>query len=198
MPRTHQKPHPPIWVAAVSSEESFVNAARNGFHIMIIPYAGGLERCSKMVELYRKVWRETGHEPGTEQVQMAFHAYVAETHAAAIEGYIPAMQTYLEVACEAIGGWTGRQSMQYPGYDRLVSAICSQTPENNLDNGYAFAGTPDEVIDQVNRMRALFGEHEPSLQVSFGGITDGEALRTLELFSTAIMPAFSSVAAGVA
>jgi len=108
------------------------------------------------------------------------------------------MQTYLRVACEATSGWTGRQSAQYPGYDRLVSAICSQTPESNLDNGYAFVGTPDEVIDQVKHMRALFGEHEPSLQVSFGGINDAEALRTIELFATAIMPAFTSVAAGVA
>src|ERR1051326_383638 len=198
MPRPHQKPHPPIWVAAVSSEESFVNAARNGYHIMIIPYAGGLKRCSKMVQLYRQVWRESGHEPGTEQVQMAFHAYVAETHTVATKGYIPAMQSYLEVACKAISGWKGRQSTQYAGYDRLVSAISSQTPESNLDNGYAFAGTPDEVINQVKRMCALFGEHEPSLQVSFGGIADSEALRTVELFASDIMPAFSSVAAGAA
>ena len=44
MPRTFQQPHPPIWVAAIASEESFVNAAKNGYHLMIVPYAGGLER----------------------------------------------------------------------------------------------------------------------------------------------------------
>jgi natural product biosynthesis luciferase-like monooxygenase protein len=196
MPRPFQKPHPPIWVAAVSSEESFVNAARNGYHIMIIPYAGGLERCSKMVQLYRQVWRESGYEPGAEQVQMAFHAYVAETHTEALSGYLPAMRTYLEVACEAISGWSGRQSAQYPGYDRLVAAIASQTPESNLDNGYAFVGTPDEVIEQINRMRALFGDHEPSLQVSFGGMADQEPLRTMDLFARYIMPVFAPVAAG--
>jgi len=108
------------------------------------------------------------------------------------------MRTYLEVACEAINGWNGRQSTQYPGYDRLVRAICSQTPESNLDNGYAFVGTPDEVIQQINHVRELFGEHESSLQVTFGGISDDEALRTIELFASAIMPAFTSVAAGVA
>lgn len=49
-PRPCQSPHPPIWVAAVSSEESFVNAAKHGYHIMIVPFAGGFERCSKMIK----------------------------------------------------------------------------------------------------------------------------------------------------
>jgi natural product biosynthesis luciferase-like monooxygenase protein len=190
MPRPYQKPHPPIWVAAIATEESFVNAARNGYHIMIVPYAGGLERTSSMVRVYRQAWRDAGHTPGREQVQMAFHAYVAETHDAAVKGYVPAMRTYLDVFTEAVSSWAGERSVQYPGYEKLVEAISSQTPEGNLEKGYAFVGTPDEVIQQVAHMRELFGEHEPSLQVTFGGISDVEAMRTVELFAECIMPAF--------
>lgn len=190
MPRPLQKPHPPIWVAAITTEESFVNAARNGYNVMIVPYAGGLEHCSALVQTYRQVWRESGHTPGAEQVQMSFHAYVAETHDEAVRGYIPAMRTYLDVFTEAVSSWEGLKSGQYAGYDRLVQAISSQTPEGNLERRYAFVGTPDEVIDQVRYMRELFGEHEPSLQVTYGGITDGEAFRTLDLFARQIMPAF--------
>ena len=47
------------------------------------------------------------------------------------------------------------------------------------------------MIEQVRYMRELFGEHEPSLQVTFGGISDDEALRTLDLFARHIMPAFT-------
>ena len=190
-PRPYQQPHPPIWVAAITSEESFVNAGRQGRHLMIVPYAGGLERCSSLVTLYRQAWCEAGHMPGAEQVQMSFHAYVAETHAEAVRGYVPAMRTYLDVFTEAVSSWHGLESGQYPGYDRLVGAIAAQTPEGNLEKGYAFVGAPDEVIGQVERMRELFGEHEPSLQITFGGISDAEALRTLELFATQIMPHFS-------
>lgn len=191
MPRPLQKPHPPVWVAALTTEESFVNAARNGYHVMIVPYAGGLERCSALVKIYRQVWRESGHMPGAEQVQMAFHAYVAETHEEAVKGYAPAMRTYLDVFTEAVSGWEGLKSGQYAGYDKLVQAINAQTPEDNLEKRYAFVGTPDEVVEQVKYMRELFGEHEPSLQVTFGGITDEEALRTLDLFARRIMPVFS-------
>jgi alkanesulfonate monooxygenase SsuD/methylene tetrahydromethanopterin reductase-like flavin-dependent oxidoreductase (luciferase family) len=31
------KPHPPIWIAAISTE-SFAYAAKNGFNLMIVPY----------------------------------------------------------------------------------------------------------------------------------------------------------------
>ena len=82
MPRPLQQPHPPIWVAAIAAEESFVNAAKNGYHLMIVPYAGGLERTAALVKTYRQVWRESGRVPGTEQVQMSFHAYLAHTRAA--------------------------------------------------------------------------------------------------------------------
>jgi natural product biosynthesis luciferase-like monooxygenase protein len=191
MPRPYQRPHPPIWVAAITSEESFVNAARSGRGIMIVPYAGGLENCSNLVKVYRQVWKESGRVPGTEQVQMSFHAYVAESHAEAVKGYVPAMRTYLDVFTEAVSSWEGLQSGQYPGYENLVAAIAAQTPDGNLEKGYAFVGAPDEVIEQVKRMRDLFGEHEPSLQITFGGIGDAEALRTIELFASHIMPVFS-------
>lgn len=193
MPRPCQRPHPPIWVAAISTEDSFVNAARNGHHVMIVPYAGGLERTSALVRLYRQAWKESGHTPGAEQVQMSVHAYVAETRDEAVQGYVPAMRTYLDLFTEAVSSWSGLQSSQYPGYQKLVEAISAQTPESNLEKGYAFVGTPDDVINQVRRMRELFGEHEPSLQVTFGGMGDSEALRTLELFATCVMPEFNSV-----
>jgi natural product biosynthesis luciferase-like monooxygenase protein len=191
MPHPAQRPHPPIWVAAIASEESFLSAAVNGYHIMIVPFAGGLERTSSLVKLYRQGWRESGHTPGAEQVQMSFHAYVGETHEEAVKGYTPAMRTYLDVFTEAVSSWEGLSSGQYLGYEKLVSAIAAQTPEGNLEKGYAFVGTPDEVIPQVQRMRDLFGEHEPSMQITFGGISDEEALRTLDLFAKHIVPAFN-------
>jgi natural product biosynthesis luciferase-like monooxygenase protein len=191
MPRPVQKPYPPIWVAAITTEESFVNAAKNGYNVMIVPYAGGLEHTSAMVRLYRQVWRESGNTPGTEQVQMAFHVYVAETHDDAVKGFVPAMRTYLDVFMEAVSSWQGLRLRQYSGYEKLVEAIGAQTPQGNIAKGYAFVGTPDEVVEQVRSMRELFGEHEPSLQVTYGGVSDAEAFRTLDLFARHVMPAFA-------
>ena len=54
--------------------------------------------------------------------------------------------------------------------------------------------TPVDVIEQVKRMRERFGEHEPSIQVTFGGIGDAEALRTVDLSAHCIMPVFGASA----
>ncbi len=192
MPRPYQKPHPPIWIAAISSEESFTWPGRQGYNLMIVPYAGGLERTSNFVKAYRQAWRESGHEPGKEQVQMSFHCYIAETREEAIEGYKRPMTTYLEVFTEAVSGWKNTSSLSYPGYDKLVSAISSQTWKTNLDNRTAFVGTPDDVVEHINYLRGLFGEMEPSMQVTFGNISEAEAMRTIELFAKHVMPHFKA------
>src|SRR5262245_29847556 len=76
----------------------------------------------------------------------------------AVQGFIPAMRTYLDVFTEAVSSWEGLKSGQYVGYERLVQSISAQTPEGNIEKRYAFVGTPDEVVEQVRYMRELFGE----------------------------------------
>ena len=53
MPRPVQKPHPPIWIAAVATKESFVWAGRHGYHIMIVPVASNLDLVRDLVQSYR-------------------------------------------------------------------------------------------------------------------------------------------------
>ena len=38
LPRPTQKPHPPIWIAAVVSTESFVWTGQRGYNMMVVPY----------------------------------------------------------------------------------------------------------------------------------------------------------------
>ena len=60
-----------------------------------------------------------------------------------------------------------------------------------MARGEALVRTPEELIGQVQRYRDLFGGHEPSMQVNFGGIGAAEARRTIELFAARVMPAFA-------
>src|SRR5947199_10217271 len=83
MPRIVQRPHPPVWIAAISTEESFVYAARNGFNLMIAPYAGKPGPLQDLVKLYRRVGAQRGQKPGAEQEQVARFAYLAEKRAEA-------------------------------------------------------------------------------------------------------------------
>jgi natural product biosynthesis luciferase-like monooxygenase protein len=191
MPRVMQKPHPPVWIAAISAEESFLYAAKNGFNLMIVPYAGKPGLLQEYVRLYRKVWAESGHKPAAEQVQVAQFCYVAEESGAAKKGFERICRRYLETFADACTAWQGKSSDQYPGYDKMVASIMATTPEKIVAQGGAFVGTPDEVAGQVERCIDAFGRIEPSMQINFGGSTDQDAFRTLELFASQVMPRFS-------
>jgi len=190
MPRVVQKPHPPIWIAAISTEESFVYAAKNGFNLMIVPYAGKPGQLQELVKLYRRVWAESGHRAGAEQVQVAQFCYVAEKREEANAGFERICRRYLEVFADAVVSWKGRSESEYPGYDKMVASILATTPEKIVAQGGAFVGTPGDVGEQIEACRRAFGEIEPSMQINFGGSTDEEALRTLELFAAKVMRHF--------
>jgi alkanesulfonate monooxygenase SsuD/methylene tetrahydromethanopterin reductase-like flavin-dependent oxidoreductase (luciferase family) len=192
MPRVVQKPHPPVWIAAISTEESFIYAARNGFNLMIVPYAGKPGQLQELVRMYRKVWAESGHKPGAEQVQVAQFAYVAEKRAEAQSGFERICRRYLETFADAVQSWRGKSSDQYPGYDKMVASILATTPDKIVAGGGAFVGTPEDVIGQIRACADAFGAIEPSMQINFGGSTDQEAFRTLELFAQKVMPHFKN------
>jgi alkanesulfonate monooxygenase SsuD/methylene tetrahydromethanopterin reductase-like flavin-dependent oxidoreductase (luciferase family) len=159
---------------------------------MIVPYAGGIDRVREMVRAYREAWRDAGHPPGAEQVQTSLHCYVAETRREAVEGARPRVERYIDVFGEAVSSWAGLQSGQYAGYGKMVESIARTTIESMLETNQALIGTPDEVVAQLRFQIEVFGEIEPSIQINFGGMSDREAFRTLELFAARVMPKFAS------
>ena len=189
MPRVVQKPHPPVWIAAISTEESFVYAAKNGFNLMIVPYAGKPGQLQEFVKLYRRLWAGEG-DP---QIQVAQFCYVSEKREEAQAGFERICRKYLEVFADAVVSWKGTTSDQYPGYDKMVASILATTPEKIVQQGGAFVGTPEDVIGQLRACIDTFGMIEPSMQINFGGSKDEEAFRTLELFASRVMPEFRKV-----
>jgi alkanesulfonate monooxygenase SsuD/methylene tetrahydromethanopterin reductase-like flavin-dependent oxidoreductase (luciferase family) len=155
---------------------------------MIVPYAGSLARVADLVAAYREAWRAAGHPPGAERIQSSLHCYLAESHRAAVDGYRGPMLRYLEVFAEAVSSWKDCESADYAGYDKTVAGIVSTTPESLLDQQAALVGTPAEAVEVIRYHRTLFGEHEPSLQINFGGVPEAEARRSLELLAAGVMP----------
>ena len=190
MPKVVQKPHPPVWIAAISTEESFLYAARNGFNLMIVPYAGKPGQLQEFVKTYRRVWAESGHEPGAEQIQVAQFCYVADDRSEAQAGFERICKRYLETFADAVVSWKGRNEAEYPGYDKMVASILATTPDKIIEQGGAFVGTPEDAVQQIRACIDAFGANEPSMQINFGGAKDAEAFRTLELFASRVMPAF--------
>ncbi|MEA2983384.1 MAG: hypothetical protein QOF09_5207, partial [Alphaproteobacteria bacterium] len=69
LPRPTQRPHPPFWIAATNTPETFAFAGKNGCKVMAIPLDPPKMR--DLIGTYRDAWRATGH-PGNGHVMNTF------------------------------------------------------------------------------------------------------------------------------
>lgn len=193
LPRPTQTPRPPFWVAAFGTPQSFAEAGKAGHAIMAIPLTGTKMR--ELIDIYRDAWRAAGH-PGRGRVMLAFHMYCAPTRAEAVEVARGPLTRYLHSLCEAASAWTeGLSSKDYPGYDKIIAGLRSETFESQVEKGAAFVGSVEEVADQVAAYDALIGGFDiASLQVNFNTIPFDAAARSTRLFAEHVIPRFSASA----
>jgi alkanesulfonate monooxygenase SsuD/methylene tetrahydromethanopterin reductase-like flavin-dependent oxidoreductase (luciferase family) len=157
-----------------------------------VPYAGKPGQLQEFVRMYRRLWAESGHRAGAEQIQVAQFCYVAENRDEARRGFERICKRYLETFADAVVSWKGRNEADYPGYDKMVASILATTPDKIIAQGGAFVGSPDDVAEQVKKcMQTFDGPIEPSMQINFGGSSDDEAFRTVELLASKVMPRFN-------
>lgn len=98
LPKPFQQPHPPVWVAASRSDDTYRWAGEKGFNLMTLANAGPPEVMQGAVGLYRDALRAAGHNPGTKEVLAKFLIYVADSDGAAEAEAAQYMQNYWAVA----------------------------------------------------------------------------------------------------
>ncbi len=171
-PRPFQDPLP-VWVAVGGSPRSVVRVARLGLPMALAIIGGQPERFRPMVELYREVAAEAGHDPARLPVSINSHGFVADTTEAAAEiAFAPFTETMTRIGRER--GW--------PPYSR------SQFEFERSARGALVLGSPQEVIDKILAQHELFGHERFLLQLTVGPIEHRQVLRAIELFGTEVAP----------
>jgi len=188
LPKPVQQPHPPIWIAAIQTAESFVWAGEQGYNLMIVPYLSPFASVAANLQAYRESYERAGHGKSGGKIQMSFHLYVAEDGVTARREAKAPIDEYIRVFKDSATAWNKRTSADYKGYEKLFSILDAMTYERVLQDGRAFIGDPTEVAKQVREIVKIFGPVEPSLQVLFGDISETAARRSLELFATEVIP----------
>jgi alkanesulfonate monooxygenase SsuD/methylene tetrahydromethanopterin reductase-like flavin-dependent oxidoreductase (luciferase family) len=195
LPRPTQRPRPPFWVAAFSTEESFLEAGRRGDWMMCIPTAGPM--MAKLIGAYREGWRSAGHE-GSGRVMLAHHMYCSNSRDQVVEDAKEALNFYLASLMECMEGWAkGRSTKDYPGYDKAVEFLRRDNFDNMRERGIAWCGTPDEVAEMISSYYGQIpgGIDVASVQVNFHNIPVDKAERSMRLFAEKVMCKFSGAAA---
>ena len=181
-PQPLQEPHPPIWTVA-QSPYALEQAIRRGFNVLTGGFGVSVEMLAQFGELFRKKVDELqpAHLPAV-GVQRAVYV----THDAA---------DAREAAEQA--RWNMRVTLSLRNhYERVEGgrAVAMPAPSepgiDELLDRYLVIGTPDTVIGQIERLQGTMGITHFNCSFWIGDMEQGRVLRSMELFSSEVMPAF--------
>jgi alkanesulfonate monooxygenase SsuD/methylene tetrahydromethanopterin reductase-like flavin-dependent oxidoreductase (luciferase family) len=176
--RPHQKPYPELWYGAFSAE-STIWAARRGINIVTLALD---KEVKKITDLFRAEWATAGG--AADQIPLmgvSRHIVIAETDAEA-----------KEIASSAYKRW--RSSFAKLWIDGGISVPLSNLyPETweeleAIRNGCA--GSPQTVRRYALEEAERDGFNYLVSWFAFGDIAVRHAIRSVELFSQHVMPAF--------
>jgi natural product biosynthesis luciferase-like monooxygenase protein len=189
LPKPVQKPHPPLWTAAVSPE-TYVLAARRGLKILTSPAFTPLDVLSKSYAEYRQAWRESqGMDLGAD-ICLNKIIYVAESSRQAREDMREPARWFFQKQASLIADATGVPPAQYKFYRRVRENLLSLADEKALEDA-AIIGDPEEVADKIRQHHEALGVDFFMGAFSRGGLPHENARRSLELFADKVMPQFS-------
>jgi probable LLM family oxidoreductase len=171
-PRPVQDPVP-VWIAVGGTPQSVVRAAALKLPLTIAIIGGQPERFAPLVDLYRRAWEQSGHDPAEATIAINTHAFVGETSARADSAFA---SSYLQMM-NRIGrerGWppAGREQ-----YEALRSP-----------RGALAVGSPEQVAEKILFEHELFGHQRYIGQMSVGAVAHADVMRSIELFGTEVAP----------
>ena len=190
LPRPTQLPRPPFWIAASSSDESFVQAGRLGHGIMTFPRS--TEQVGRWLAMYRAAWRAAGH-PGRGRAMIAFHMYCAPTREAAYATARDRVNAYISSMVDAGSDWgTGTTSKDYPNHPQTLASLKKASFESQVANGGCWVGSPGDLRAMIAGYdKAVGGFESASLQINFHTLPFDAAVASMRLFASEVMPAFA-------
>jgi alkanesulfonate monooxygenase SsuD/methylene tetrahydromethanopterin reductase-like flavin-dependent oxidoreductase (luciferase family) len=176
-----------LWIAATNTPETFAFAGKQGCRVMAIPLEPTNMR--DLIGIYRDAWRSAGH-PGNGHVMNTFFMCCMPTRQEALEFGLPASNQHLKGLADAAKEWlSGASTKDYPGYDKLIAHVSSDTAERQVRDGTAFIGTPADIVEMIASYNdKVGGIDSASLHFTPGNMPADAAERSLRLFAREVMP----------
>lgn len=186
LPRPVQQPHPPFYVAAFRTADSFEYAGKQGMNLMITPFYLRPAELGEMVSNYRSFRTEAGHDSNSASVNINFRTYCAPTDKEAVERAEPYARHYINMMLEPLERWRDQPSTQYPGYEKFITAV-EKFPYDILVE-QSFIGSPESIRERIDYFTQICGgEIYPSIDFAYGNMPLDEAKASLKLFAEQVM-----------
>ena len=194
-PRVYQNPHPPVWVSTTSTSGAAEVGAK-GF--IQATFLTGYDATRKIYESYRAAWRKAGRGVDVPNDRLAYAAlvYVGETEQEALEG---AEKLLWYVTANKVAP----QYANPPGYVPVAANVAMQrgathplsqfsknaSVEAAIRSGFMFAGTPDQVYEQIKRHYEYVGGYGHLLIMGQAGFLEhDETVKSIRNFAREVYP----------
>jgi alkanesulfonate monooxygenase SsuD/methylene tetrahydromethanopterin reductase-like flavin-dependent oxidoreductase (luciferase family) len=194
-PRAYQNPHPPVWVSTTSTGGAAEVGAK-GF--VQATFLTGFEATRKIFDSYRGAWRKAGRGNDVPNHRLAYAAlvYVGETEKEAHEGaekllwYVTANKVAPQYANPPGYVPVAANVAMMRGAEHPLSAFAKgASVEAAIRSGFMFAGTPDQVYNQIKRHYEYVGGYGHLLNMGQAGFLEHEdSVKGIRNFARHVYP----------
>jgi alkanesulfonate monooxygenase SsuD/methylene tetrahydromethanopterin reductase-like flavin-dependent oxidoreductase (luciferase family) len=193
-PRSYQQPHPPIWITA-SAPPLIRWTAEHNYNLAFL--VGRQEDTTNIFRIYRRAADEYGlPEPGPEKFGSMVLCYVAPTADKARQMGEKLMWYFTTMNPRQKGRLAPGYLSPSKSVDLLrgkLGSVRALGLDGMVDAGVILLGTPDTVINQIERLYETTGVGNMFLMMHAGEMTSNEVRDGMVLFSSEVMPAVSSL-----
>jgi alkanesulfonate monooxygenase SsuD/methylene tetrahydromethanopterin reductase-like flavin-dependent oxidoreductase (luciferase family) len=210
-PRPIQKPHPPVWIPAGGSVETWRICAQHDYVYCYLTYFGYLSGA----EIIKGFWDEMkalGKEPNPFQTGIVQYVGVAESKQEALDLYAEAANYFFNNSLHTSPRWvnppgyvteaTARKKIMSQVQEAArraqlrtnsMSELRGQTFEGMVDQGFVVIGSPDEVADKLREIAVSQNVGNLLLMTQFGNMSTELAKYNMELIAKRVKPQIEHV-----
>jgi natural product biosynthesis luciferase-like monooxygenase protein len=188
-PRPLQKPHPPIWLPALS-EETFEKAGRMGFNLLCSPVFGGtLQVARDRITRYREGLERAGHDPSAHEVGALVMVYAGKTQEDARRDFAEPVIWYFRTFGKYVAPKLGQPSVEsYEWYTQIRDMASVVEWDQLLSHGAVVCGEADYVAERIAEIRDVVGVDHLLCWTRLGGLPTDKVMEHMALMRDRVMP----------
>ena len=187
-PQPLQKPHPPIWMPALSTG-TFELAGRYGLNLMLGAVFGLTpELAVERREDYYRGLAAAGHSAADKQLGCLMMVYVADTMEQARREFRDAVEWYFRTVAKYVAEEGAKPVESYEVYSKFQEDVKNVDFDQLTEGGSALVGSPDYVIEQITKAQDSYGMTELMCWTRLGGLDKDKVLRSMQLMCDKVIP----------
>ena len=199
-PRPYQQPHPPVWITTGSAASTLPVAQHK--HVGAI-FLAGYSKVRPIFDAYRENYLKLhGEHAPLDRLAYCGLIYVGDDEKTAAEG-ANKMMWYMQ-ANKVADHWKNPPGYHPPVVSANVlrgahvsgsGAAYSTDLAEHMRRGNVFAGTPDQVYEQIKAFWEYSGGFGHMLMMGQAGhMTEQETLRSMHLYNSEVYPRLKELA----